>query len=105
MNGSPPRLSVYGGGPVVSGRQVPCGSGYLPDDFPARLALLKSASRLTWQEFSDALGVEIKQVLRWLHGTEPSGGAYHCLVRFATWVPGGLEILMGDDFLRPMKEA
>ena len=104
MNNSSPRLFVYGGGPTVAGRHVPYGSGYLPDDFTERLALLKNASGLTWQKFAEALGVEIKQVLRWLQGTEPSGGAYHCLVRFATWVPSGLDILMGEDFLIPLRE-
>ena len=44
------------------------------------------------------------QLIRWANGTKPSGGAYHSLVRLAPWVPGGLDILMGDDFLDPLKE-
>ena len=44
------------------------------------------------------LGVELKQVLRWQNGTEPCGGAYHCLVLLATRIQGGIRILMGDDF-------
>ena len=105
MKCSSPRLFVYEGGPVVNGRQVPCGSGYLPYNFAERLATLKGASGLTWQEFSEALGVEVKQVLRWVQGTEPSGGAYHCLVRLAPWIPGGLDILLGEDFLTPLKKG
>ena len=50
------------------------------------------------------MGVELKTVLRWTQGTKPSGGAYHWLVSLARWIPGGLGILMGDDFLDPLKE-
>ncbi len=99
---SSPRLPVHHGGPVIDGRPVPDGSGELPEDFVKRLIRLKQASGLTWQEFSEVLGVELKQVLRWRNGTEPSGGAYHCLVDLASWIPGGLDILMGEDFLNPI---
>ena len=101
---SSPRLCVYGGGPVVCGRPVPLGSGDLPEDFVQRLTRLKDASGLTWDDLSEALGVELKQVLRWLKGTEPCGGAYHSLVELARWIPGGLDILMGEDFLTPLQE-
>ena len=97
-----PRLPVYSGGPEIKGRPIPVGSGYLPDDFGRRLIRLKQASGLTWNEFSEALGVELKQVLRWQKGTEPCGGAYHSLVGLAPWIPGGLDILMGEDFLAPI---
>lgn len=99
-----PRLSIYAGDPVIDGRFVPYGNGELPHDFAERLVRLKEASGLTWEEFSDLLGVELKQVLRWTNGTEPSGGAYHSLVRLAPWIPGGLDILLGEDFLDPIKE-
>ena len=99
-----PRLPTYSGAPVIAGRPVPQGSGDLPDDFAKRLIRLKEASGLTWDEFAEVLGVELKQVLRWQNGTEPCGGAYHCLVGLATWVPGGLDILMGEDFLAPLRE-
>lgn len=94
-----PRLSGYGGGPVIAGRPVPLGSGALPPDFSARLDRLKRASGLTWDAFAEALGADVKQVLRWRRGTEPCGGAHHALVRLARWIPGGLDILMGEDFL------
>ena len=103
MNSSP-RLPAYPGTPLVRGRPVPFGSGVLPDDFVNRLVRLKHASGLTWDEFSEALGVELKQVLRWRRGTEPSGGAYHALVDLAPWIPGGLDILMGEGFLMPLRE-
>ncbi|MDE2716140.1 MAG: helix-turn-helix domain-containing protein [Chloroflexota bacterium] len=97
-----PRLPVYSGGPVIGGRPVPIASGDLPDDFAERLIRLKKASGLTWGEFAEALGVELKQVLRWQKGTEPCGGAYHALVGLAPWIPGGLGILMGENFLDPV---
>jgi len=99
-----PRLSIYAGDPVIDGRLVPHGDGELPDDFAQRLIRLKEAANVTWDELSELLGVEPKQALRWTQGTKPSGGVYHCLVRLAPWIPGGLDILMGDDFLAPLKE-
>ncbi len=99
-----PRLPVYSGRPVIGGRAIPYGSGELPDDFGRRLVRLKQSSGLTWFEFSEAMGVELKQVLRWRKGTEPCGGAYHSLVRLAAWIPGGLDILMGEDFLKPIRK-
>ena len=101
---SSPRLSTYSEGLAIHGRPVPRGSGELPRDFVKRLIRLKKASGLTWDEFAEALGVELKQVLRWRKGTEPCGGAYHSLVGLAPWIPGGLDILMGEDFLAPLME-
>ena len=99
-----PRLSAYSEGLAIHARPVPCGSGELPRDFVKRLNRLKKASGLTWNEFSEALGVELKQVLRWRRRNEPCGGAYHCLVGLAPWIPGGLDILMGEDFLKSILE-
>ncbi len=101
---SSPRLPAYPGDPVIDGRPAPYLSGDLPGDFVNRLIRLKEASGLTWYEFSEVLGVELKQVLRWQNGTEPCGGAYHCLVLLAPRIPGGLAILMGEDFLSPLRE-
>ena len=101
---SSPRLPDYPGDPVIGGRPQPGLSGDLPVDFPDRLVRLKEASGLTWEEFAGVLGVELKQVLRWQNGTEPCGGAYHCLVLLAAWIPGGLHILMGEDFLDPPRQ-
>ncbi len=104
MTISSPRLPAYPGDPLIDGRPVPYLSGDLPDDFAERLVRLKEASGLTWEKFSELLGVESKQALRWTKGTKPSGGAYHSLVGLAPWIPGGLDILMGYDFLDPLKE-
>ena len=93
---STPRLSIYAGDPVIDGE--------LPRDFGKRLIRLKEAADVTWDELAELLGLEPKQLIRWANGTKPSGGAYHCLVRLAPWIPGGLDILMGDDFLDPLKE-
>ena len=101
---SSPRLPAYPGDPVIDGRLAPFLSGELPDDFAQRLIRLKLASDLTWEEFADVLGVELKQVLRWTQGTKPSGGAHHSLVELAPWIPGGLEILMGEGFLDPLRK-
>ncbi len=94
-----PRLAFWGGGPVIAGRAVPYPSGELPEDFAQRLERLKQASGLSWDSFAEAIGVERKQVLRWRRGTEPSGSAYHGLVELARWIPGGIDILFGEDFL------
>ena len=102
---SAPRLSIYAGDPIIDGRLVPHGDGELPSDFKERVVRLKEAADVTYYEFAELLGVEPKQLLRWTQGTKPSGGAYHCLVRLAAWIPGGLDILLGDDFLDPLKEA
>ena len=96
-----PRLPLGGGGPVIAGRRVPYPSGELPEDFAERLDRLKRASGLSWDAFAEAVGVERKQVLRWRRRTEPSGSAYHALVELARWIPGGIEILLGEDFLAP----
>ena len=85
---SSPRLSIYAGDPVIDGRLVPKGDGELPRDFGKRLVRFKEAADVTWDELADLLGVEPKQLIRWANGTEPSGGAYHSLVRLAPWVPG-----------------
>ena len=52
------------------------GSGELPAEFGKRLVRMKQASGLTWFEFSEALGVELKQVLRWREG---NGAMRRCL--------------------------
>lgn len=99
-----PRLSSYAGDLMIAGRPVPCGTGELPGDFPDRLDRLKQSSGLTWDEFAEVLGVERKQALRWRRGTQPCGGAFHSLVNLAPWIPGGLDILMGENFLKPLLE-
>lgn len=70
----------------------------MPDDFARRLERLREASGLTWSGMARAVGVDYKQLRRWRKGVVPCGGSYHALVRFARRVPGGMEILFGEDF-------
>lgn len=79
----------------LSGDSFPFETGVLPEDFPQRLTRLKEASGLTWSGLSRALGVDPKQMYRWRRGTEPCGGAMLSLFRFASRMPGGMQILMG----------
>ena len=39
-----------------------------------------------------------KQLARWRKGVEPCGGAMHSIHRFASRMPGGPEILTGEDY-------
>ncbi len=102
---APPRLPRYRGDPLIAGRAVPCGSGRLAGDFPQRLDRLKELSGLTWEELAEALGVDCKRVLSWRRGIEPRGGAYHALLEFASRIPGGLAILMGEPFVVRVREG
>ena len=102
---STPRLSIYAGDPVIDGRLVPHGDGELPSDFGktahppkgGRRRHLGRAGRVAGAGAQAAYPVGERE-------PKPSGGAYHCLVRLAPWIPGGLDILMGEDFLDPLKE-
>ena len=86
-------------GLTIDGRPVPYQSGVLPKDFAERLVRLKEASGLTWNAFADALGVDEKNVYKWRKkGAEPCGGAYHSLMRLAPMIPGGMDILMGEEY-------
>ena len=70
-----------------------------PSDFGQRLERLKEASGLSWRGMAKALGVDPKQLRNWRKkGVEPCGGAMLSIVRFASGIPGGLEILMGEGF-------
>ena len=82
---------------MIGGRQVFFGSGVLPEDFPARLIAFKETTGLSWNGFAECVGVDSKQVFRWRAGTEPCGGAMLSLVRLATLVPGGLDILLDEE--------
>ena len=52
---------------------------------------------ITWNGLAQAVGVDRKQLDRWRKGVEPCGGAMLALVRFARRIPGGLDILTGED--------
>ena len=71
----------------------------LPADFTDRLERLREAAGLSWSGLAKAIGVDYKQMYRWHNdGVEPSGGAMHSLYLFASRIPGGLEILLGEAF-------
>ncbi len=77
----------------------PLESGVLPEDFGQRLERVKEASGLSWRGFAKALGVYPKQLRIWRRkGVEPCGGAMLSIARFASGIPGGLEILLGEGF-------
>ena len=84
-------------GPPPDGTE-PMESGVLPEDFAQRLERLKEASGLSWRGLGRALGVDPKRLGHWRRGVEPCGGAMHSIHRFASRMPGGPEILMGDDY-------
>ena len=84
--------------PVADGTQ-PLESGVLPRDFGQRLERLKEASGLSWRGFAKALGVDPKQLRMWRRrGVEPCGGAMLSIARFASRIPGGLEVILGEGF-------
>ena len=97
MGKSSARLTSYSDGLNIHGHPIPYGSCDLPADFARRLTQLKEASGLTWNGFSEAVGMESKNMHRWRKGTEPSGGSMHSLFCLASRIPGGLDILIGND--------
>ena len=76
----------------------PMESGVLPEDFGQRLERLKEFSGLSWRGLARALGVDHKRLGQWRKGVEPCGGAMHSIHRFGWRMPGGQEILMGEDY-------
>ena len=84
-------------GPPPDGTE-PMETGCLPEDFGQRLEHLKEASGLSWRGLGRALGVDPKRLGHWRRGVEPCGGAMHSIHRFASRMPGGPQILMGEDY-------
>ena len=81
---------------TIDGRTMPLENAVLPEGFGKRIVRLKEASKFTWNGMAQAIGIDPKSLLRWAHqGVEPSGGAMLSLLRFASRIPGGVEILMG----------
>ena len=71
----------------------------LPEDFAERLERFREAANLSWSGLAKAIGADYKQMYRWKEGgTEPSGGVIHSLHLFASRIPNGLEILLGEEF-------
>ena len=74
------------------------GISLMPEDFPQRLVQLRKATGLSWEGVATCLGVDSKQLRRWRGGAEPCGGAMLALCRFAVRVPGGLDLLLSEEF-------
>ena len=84
---------------TFNGRVLPLDAGLFPEDFPDRLRRLKEASGLTWAALAQAIGVDRKQLRRWLKkGVESSGRPMMSLLCFAALIPGGVQMLMGEGF-------
>ncbi len=78
--------------------RFPPGVPIIPDDFSERLATIKEISGLSWEDMAVGIGGDSRQMLRWRRGCWPGGGAMLSLVRLASRLPGGLNILLKDDF-------
>ena len=76
--------------------KMPPGTSIMPDDFPLRLHLLKDATGLTSHQFGEKIGVDPRQIRRWMKGAVPNGGALYSLTGFALAIPNGLWMLHGD---------
>ena len=81
--------------PAADGTQ-PLEGGVLPEEFGERLESLKE---LSWRGMAKALGVDPKQLRMWRRkGVEPCGGAMLSICRFASRIPGGLPVILGEGF-------
>lgn len=74
-------------------------STFLPEDFSDDLRSFKEASGLSWNEIADCLGVDARQLHRWLDGTKPSGDGLYALLQLAAQVPGGVEMILRKHIL------
>ncbi|MXX93349.1 MAG: hypothetical protein F4Y63_07900 [Chloroflexi bacterium] len=75
---------------------IPPGVALIPEDFAERLTVLKEATGLSWEGMAVCLGVDSRQLLRWRKGGAPNGGAMLSLVRLASRIPGGLDMLLAE---------
>lgn len=65
-----------------------------PEDFDERLERLIELAGLSREEFAQRLGFEYDRVAEWFEGAELTGGEVWHLARFASSIPGGLEIIV-----------
>ena len=79
---------------------IPPGVALVPEDFRAKLEVIKKMTGLSWEGLASAMGVDSRQLWRWRRrGGEPGGGAMLALVRLALRVPGGLAALTDEDVI------
>ena len=76
--------------------------GFLPEDFPERLAALKRAAGVSWDVLAACMGVDPRQLQRWRKGTRPSGDGLCALVKLAARIPGGVHTLLGVHVAPPV---
>ena len=70
----------------------------MPGDFGKRLEGLKKLSGLRWQEFAGRLEVTDRGVLQWRRGRcQPSRTSYLAIMALAEDLPGGYELMTGED--------
>lgn len=81
------------------------GTGFLPEDFPDRLKRFKEATGLTWEGIAMCVDADPRQVQRWRDGTAPCGDALFSLFKLAARVPGGVQLLLGEDVCPPARAA
>lgn len=69
-----------------------------PEDFGKRLEGLKKQTGLRWKEFAARLGVTDRGVLQWRRGhRRPSRTSYLAIMALARDLPGGYDLMAGED--------
>ena len=69
-------------------------SDLFPKDFGERLDRLVELAGLSWEEFTERLGVGCDRVTAWRGGEVPTGGEVWHIMRLALSVPGGTEVML-----------
>ena len=67
-----------------------------PKDFGERLERLTELAGLSWEEFAQRLGVEDDRVTEWRKGTILTGGEVWHIMRLASSVPGGMDVMLPE---------
>ena len=62
-----------------------------------RLERLRELVGMSWHEFAECLGVTQRGMLKWRRGGPPSGAYLWAIIELARDVPGGYEIVLGED--------
>ena len=52
---------------------------------------------LSWEEFAERLGVECDRVMEWRGGEVPTGGEVWPIMRLASSVPGGMDVMLPEN--------
>ena len=68
-----------------------------PKDFGERLGQLVALAGLSWEEFAERLGVECDRVMEWRGGTIPTGAEVWHIMRLASSIPRGVEVMLPEN--------